>query len=81
MQVLTCMSGCFGLEDEAACQFVCQWEFGQSNEKYLKLLECMSDNGCLSMQPDGVCLGDLRYIKQTNHLVQKNSKYKIALFN
>jgi len=56
-KVLTCMTGCFGQPDEAACQFICQWELGQTNEKYLKLLTCMGENGCLTMQPDGVCLG------------------------
>ena len=56
-QVLTCMSGCFGQEDEAACQFICQWENGRENQKYLDLLSCMGQNGCLSMQPDGICLG------------------------
>jgi len=55
-KVLSCMTGCFGQPDEAACQFICQWELGQSNEKYLKLLTCMGENGCLTMQPDGVCL-------------------------
>jgi len=56
-KVLTCMTGCFGQEDEAACQFICQWENGRENQKYLDLLSCMGQNGCLSMQPDGICLG------------------------
>ena len=54
------MTGCFGQDDEAACQFICQWELGQANEKYLNLLKCMAEHGCLSMQPDGICLGDSR---------------------
>jgi len=57
-KVLACMTGCFGQDDEAACQFICQWELGQANEKYLNLLKCMAEHGCLSMQPDGICLGD-----------------------
>ena len=61
IKVLSCMTGCFGQPDEAACQFICQWELGQSNEKYLKLLTCMGENGCLTMQPDGVCLSSARY--------------------
>ena len=60
LKVLTCMTGCFGQDDEAACQFICQWELGQANEKYLNLLKCMAEHGCLSMQPDGICLGDSR---------------------
>ena len=60
MKVLACMTGCFGQDDEAACQFICQWELGQANEKYLNLLKCMAEHGCLSMQPDGICLGDSR---------------------
>ena len=70
IKVLSCMTGCFGQPDEAACQFICQWELGQSNEKYLKLLTCMGENGCLTMQPDGVCLSSARYsivIVQTCH--------------
>ena len=58
------MSGCFGQPDEAACQFICQWELGQTNEKYLKLLTCMGENGCITMQPDGVCLGSSRYVTE-----------------
>merc|ERR1719282_217153 len=57
-KVLTCMSGCFGQEDEAACQFICQWELGQANQKYLNLLKCMGEHHCLSMQPDGICFKD-----------------------
>ena len=49
-----------GKPDEAACQFVCQWQLGKDNEKYLNLLSCMAENKCLSMQPDGECLGDSR---------------------
>ena len=60
LKVLACMTGCFGQDDEAACQFICQWELGQANEKYLNLLKCMAEHGCLSMQPDGICLGDSR---------------------
>merc|ERR1719412_3291358 len=51
------MSSCMGQPDEAACQFVCQWELGQTNQHYLDLLTCMGQNKCLSMQPDGICLG------------------------
>ena len=68
---MSCITGCFGNPDEAACQFICQWEFGQSNEKYGKLLTCMGENGCLTMQPDGLCLGDSRYelqIKSKNYI-------------
>ena len=60
VQVLTCMSGCFGQDDEAACQFICQWELGQANQKYLNLLKCMGEHHCLSMQPDGICFKDSR---------------------
>ena len=60
LKVLACLTGCFGQDDEAACQFICQWELGQANEKYLNLLKCMAEHGCLSMQPDGICLGDSR---------------------
>ena len=53
------MSGCFGQDDEAACQFLCQWEGGKDNEKYLKLITCMGENHCLSQQDDGICFKDV----------------------
>ena len=73
------MTGCFGQPDEAACQFICQWELGQTNEKYLKLLTCMGENGCLTMQPDGVCLSSARYSSNIVNLVDK--KYSFDIHN
>jgi hypothetical protein len=32
------MGDCTGQEGEAACQFVCQWQFGRENENYLTLV-------------------------------------------
>ena len=58
------MGECTG-EGAAACQFVCQWEFGRNNEKYLNLLSCMGDNHCLTMDPDGICFGDADKTLQT----------------
>ena len=57
-KVLGCLTGCAGQPDEAACQFVCQWQYGKNNQHYLDLLKCMADNHCLTMQPDGICYGD-----------------------
>jgi ferredoxin len=59
------MGDCDGTEGAAACQFVCQWQYGRNNEKYLKLVTCMGDNHCLSMDPDGVCYGDADKTVQT----------------
>lgn len=77
IKVLSCMTGCFGQPDEAACQFICQWELGQTNEKYLKLLTCMGENGCLTMQPDGVCLSSARYSSNIVNLVDKKYSFDI----
>ena len=59
------MGDCGGQPGEAACQFVCQYQFGRENQKYLNLLTCMGDNSCLSMEPDGVCYGDADKTDQT----------------
>ena len=59
------MGECEGKEGVAACQFVCQWQFGRENEHYLSLLTCMGDNQCLSMDPDGICFGTAEESDQT----------------
>jgi len=57
-KVLECMVGCFGKDDATACQFICQYDLGEPNEKYRNMVRCMSDHHCYSMPPDGICLGD-----------------------
>lgn len=67
-----CNAECTGKKNVEACNLLCELTYGYNSTKYRALLQCMSDHGCLPVNPpDGVCLAnDSDTIKNLTNMAQ-----------
>ena len=67
-----CNAECTGKKNVEACNLLCELTYGYNSTKYRALLQCMSDHGCLPVNPpDGVCLAnDSDTIKNLTDMAQ-----------
>ena len=71
-----CNAECTGKKNVEACNLLCELTYGYNSTKYRALLQCMSDHGCLPVNPpDGVCLAnDSDTIKNLTNMAQVQIK-------
>ena len=71
-----CNAECTGKKNVEACNLLCELTYGYNSTKYRALLQCMSDHGCLPVNPpDGVCLAnDSDTIKNLTDMAQVKDK-------
>ena len=59
LKAVTCIAGCPEKKEVDACYLLCELTYGYNSTEYRRLLQCMSDHGCLPVSPaNGVCLAD-----------------------